>query len=216
MDSDDLRRGAIRALMNSASLVEAAAHLYAVGHDQGCLVLAVSAREELGRFTLLSSKAKKMTPGEHVSPDTLRKTLDDHEAKLRAGQTSVQVPMSDSWLEEWREAIAENDTERLNTLQPQFDRVAKAIRKREPNDTHQRRKRAQYVDPNSDGSWSDPASVSIEDARVAFMCVAAGVANTLLGLQSSQAFSKARSELEPLDFGQFTTKVFSKVAARGA
>jgi AbiV family abortive infection protein len=202
--------------MNSASLVEAAAHLYAVGHDQGCLVLAVSAREELGRFALLASRAKKMAPGEHVSPKQLRKALDDHEEKLRAGQTSVVVPISESLLKQWREAIAENDAETLRALEPQVDLVAKAIRKREPRETHLRRMRAQYADPNSDGSWSDPASVSIEDARVAFMSVTAGVANTLLGLQSNNAFSKARSEFGLPDFGQFTTKALSQVAARGA
>lgn len=63
MDLDDLLRGALCALVNSASLVEAAAHLYQAGHDQGCLILAVSAREEIGRFALLASRASRRLKG---------------------------------------------------------------------------------------------------------------------------------------------------------
>jgi hypothetical protein len=126
MDSDDLVRGALRALINSASLVEGAAHLYQVGHDQGCIVLAVSAREKLGRAALLASRAKKMAPGEQVI------------------------------------------------------------------------------------SWSDPSTVTIEDSRVPLMSVAAGVANTLIGLRTEQPFSKAKNEVSLPNMGEFTTRVFSR------
>jgi AbiV family abortive infection protein len=156
-----------------------------------------------------------MAPGEEVEPEKLKKSLDDHEEKLKAGQTSVQVPMGEAWLEEWHVAIAANDSEKLTKLQPQYDLAVRAIRKREPQDTHLRRMRAQYVDPQPDGSWSDPSTVTTEDTRMALMSVAAGVANTLIGLRSNHLLSKMKDEIPPPNMGDFTTRVFSKIAARG-
>lgn len=124
--------------------------------------------------------------------------------------------MSEAWLDEWRTAIAGNDATRVAQLQPQLNLARRAIQKREPQDTHLRRMRAQYVDPQPDGSWSDPAAVTIEDARVALMSVAAGIANTLIGLQSSRLFASAKPHIVLPNMGEFTTRVFSRIAGRGA
>ena len=157
-----------------------------------------------------------MTAADNVDPVSLKKALDDHVAKLRAGATSVSVPMREAWLEEWRGAIANNDAAKLEQLRPQFDLANRAIRKREPLDTHLRRMRAQYVDPETDGSWSVPAAVNVDDARIALMGTAAGVANTLIGLQGSKLFAATMLEVALPNMGEFITRVFTRVARRGA
>lgn len=192
MDSDDLLRGALRALVNSASLVEAAAHLYQVGHDQGCLILAVSAREELGRAAMLATTAKSMTPGDHIWPATLRESLNNHEKKLRAGQTSFQVPMRQEWLEEWKTAVGANDPARLAELRPEYELIARSIRRREPQ----------------------LSTITVDDSLGALMSVAAGVANTLIRLATDQTFSRVTTEVLPPHMGDFTTSVFSKISLR--
>ncbi|MFN8062708.1 MAG: AbiV family abortive infection protein [Vicinamibacterales bacterium] len=215
MNRKAVTEGAVRALANSVSQLEAAASLFEQGRDAPALVLAVSGREELGRFVLLYKKAASMLDDQVVDPRQLRKSLDDHEAKLRAGQTSYPVWLKPDLLDSWRDAIATNDTAELTRLQPQLDAAKDAVRRREPQDAHQRRLRAQYVDPQPDGSWSDPSLVSADDSRVAIMTTAAGIANTLLGLQADPIVAASEPGAVLPNMGVFTTIVFGKLASRG-
>jgi AbiV family abortive infection protein len=218
LDRTDVFKGALLALAHSAALLEVAANLYAEGQDTASFVTAIWAREEVGRFALLARRGRAMGPSESVSPTVLRKTLDDHVAKLRAGQTSYPVPMRQDWIDEWRRAIEQGDSMALDILRPQLESAQRAIRRREPLDTHQRRLRSQYVDPQPDGSWSGPDSITEDDVRVAVMGTAAGIANALIGLQSDHELRAvvANTSLTLVTLGEFTTRVFGRIALRGA
>jgi AbiV family abortive infection protein len=217
LNRTDLFKGAILALNHSASVLEAAASLYADGRVVTCFLLATLAREELGRFALLQAKAHSLSHDAKVEPAALKGMLDKHLAKLRAGQTTYPVPMPLDWMDEWKRAIEHGDSKALEQLRPEWERAKRVIRRREPNDTHRRRLQTQYVDPQEDGSWSGPDSISDEDVRVALMGTAAGIANTLIGLQSDPDLRvvAVESGLMLPNMGDFMTRVLGKIANRG-
>jgi AbiV family abortive infection protein len=211
MNADDLREGALIALGHSAQLLEDAALLYSGARAASSFVLAVSAREEVGRCNLLWKQADKMAAGETVAPRVLAKRLDDHVAKLRAGPSVAPIPMPPKAMAAWKAAIEANDGATSLAIMTEARKLVKQKLRREPSDLHQRRLDAQYVNPLPDGAWSTPSDIGRNEARVLIHTVLAGIANALIRALGDVSVAKtlARTGRTLPDMGAFTIRVFA-------
>ncbi|MGH7405703.1 MAG: AbiV family abortive infection protein, partial [Candidatus Methylomirabilales bacterium] len=72
MNAENVRVGGLRALAHAVHLLGDAALLYGEGRMASSFVLAVSAREELGRSNLLWKRAGGMAAGEIVNHKELK------------------------------------------------------------------------------------------------------------------------------------------------
>jgi AbiV family abortive infection protein len=158
----DLLHGAIYALKQAGEHLHCAVKLWNGGDYAHGLMIAVFAREEVGRFKLLyqeREEAMKTGPrsGEHIS-----KVL-EHKAKLKAGANGVFMEFDPNDAEvaglkaphlspEWKKARAVADARMLKKYEEQ------------PDTTHRARMRAQYVDLLDDGTWSRPSQVDPEQS----------------------------------------------------
>ena len=167
LDRHDLLGGALRCLNHAAVLIRDAARLLEDGAANTSLMLAASAREELGKCgTLLRLEGNLGSAGVEVA--TVRAALhppkSPHERKLAAGQSTFLLAEPPP--------RGESPAERRQRQDVMRQADAKAL--------HGKRMAAQYVDLRADGTWSDPgAAVSFQEAQTLVHIVAEEVAELL-------------------------------------
>jgi AbiV family abortive infection protein len=124
-------------------------------------------REELGRSSILRKLAKRVTEGEHLSPEDVREACENHVEKQAASAFSTtlrtQAPTQldaalriqmrgDSGSVQWQQASKA------------VELASNAKRKRQPQDRHEMREQALYVDLDVTGTvWRRP--VTLDSAR---------------------------------------------------
>ena len=167
VSAEVLLQGAWYALEQSGRLLTSAALVYDHGDKSTAVVLSMFGREELGRSSILRKLAKRVTEGEHLSPEDVRDACENHVEKQAAGafittlriqaQTQLDAALrarmrGDPGSEEWQQASKAVELA-INTK-----------RKRQPQDRHEMRERALYVDLDPTGTaWLRP--VTLDSAR---------------------------------------------------
>jgi AbiV family abortive infection protein len=137
--------------------------LYRSGSYASAVVLTAFAREELGRSTIFRDFWIRASAGEAFTVEQLQEACDDHVTKQRAGMLSITMTADrDSGLgkilsvshssPEWKQARAE--IQRLDEIKT----------KRTPDDRHEKRKAALYVEPISEHAWNRPGVTSASNA----------------------------------------------------
>lgn len=190
----EVLEGAIHALTHAGQLCDDANLLFREGRFASAVVLATSGREELGRFSFLVERFLSLEPNGTVSADDLRSSCDDHIAKLRRGQRIIHLPMPTELAERFRAAAEKGgSTPDTAAVLAQIDAIAKVKRRREPHDAHERRLRAQYVEPREDGSWSTPAQLTRDEANVFVRTITFEFVNTAMVFQQNENAQQARA-----------------------
>jgi AbiV family abortive infection protein len=214
IDHKGLALGACYALTHSVNLLEDAAVLYSQKRASSSFHLAVMAREELGRFNLLSKWYHDLSASESIDANKLTDYLQPHKIKLLAGQSVVPVPMTPAQLAEWKAAISQNDDTAISVISQQIHARAKKVKPHQAAALHQQRLKAQYVDLDvQTGQWSRPSEMAMAEASTLIRTVMSEIANVLIATQGAQwlhaAFASA-GESKPA-MGPFTHRIFVRL-----
>jgi AbiV family abortive infection protein len=164
-----LLEGAVYALEQCGLLLRDANILFRSGSYPNVVVLAAFAREELGRFTILSDLRKQALDGKTLTIREIQNQCDDHVAKQQAGMLStVMTADRDSGLGRVIRARSE-----AHPQSPEWkkadEELAKLDRKKKgriPRERHEKRMSALYVEPVSGSEWNRPANTSPSSALV--------------------------------------------------
>ena len=165
-----LVEGAWWALEQSGRLMQAASLLFDSGDASTAFAIAMFGREELGRFTLLLEMAMAAKSGGPLpTVADIRRALDDHTKRQRAGALSVTLtpgrgtPLHAAMLAESR---AVPGSQAWHTARQPIDKAVENEFKHRPARRHQDRMKALYVDIDDRGaSWSRPACIDLPAAR---------------------------------------------------
>jgi AbiV family abortive infection protein len=217
LDTSTLKCGACYAVAHAVHLIEDAAILFSRGRISSSFHLAVLAREELGRANLLWEESRIAQGGQITDLSALRKKLLDHVAKLDAGQSTTQVQLPPEMVEAWTSAIERNDLGALRALHKRRRILVAEVRSKDPRRLHGQRLRAQYVDLNSDGTWSRPSQTQKSDAQSLILIVACELSG-FLWLEPDDEFALALAqsgEALPTD-AEFQERVIGPVLAGDA
>ena len=160
--------GAMYAMEQGGHLLQDAFAMYENGRYASSTVLSVFAREEIGRSAILLEMRKDaLASGSTVSAESVTEACDDHVEKLRRGSGGITFEFGPERSEDLKGLFTfphepeSSDYKKARAIVDDF--VARKAR-RDPNDTHQKRMRALYVEP-SDSGWNRPCEMAKEDAR---------------------------------------------------
>lgn len=210
INQKSLALGACYALIHAVNVLEDATILYSQKRPSASFHLAVMAREELGRFNLLSERHHKLAPEEQVDAEELTQSLQPHKIKLRAGQSTVPVPMTAKQFAAWEDAISQNDEAAISAISKDVRAHADKLKPHQAAALHQRRLKAQYVDLDAQtGQWSRPTDVTMVEASSLIRTVMAEIANALIagqGVAWLHAAFASIGEHKP-DMGLFTHRI---------
>lgn len=215
IDRECLELGACFALAHSAQLLEDAAALYSAKRGSSSFHLAVMAREELGRFHLLSARRHSLADDQAVDAKEIVESLKSHTKKLQASNFIFAVPFAPGEEIAWKSAIEQNDAVTAERISNEMHERARKRRSAEVDSLHKRRLKAQYVDIDAHtGQWSRPSEVTMAEASTLIRCAMAEIANALIASQSAAwihaSFTRTR-EQKP-EMGPFTHRVFACLA----
>jgi AbiV family abortive infection protein len=158
--TDVLLRGAWYALEQSGLLLTNAISLHSSKAYASATVLALLAREELGRCNILLDLWRKASGGADVSVGEVHKACDDHVEKQRQGQLSITYRtegaggLANLLQERFK---AKPGTPEYAELDEQLKKIDDLKVKRTPAQRHSTRMEAMYVDLNQAGTgWNRP------------------------------------------------------------
>ena len=161
-------RGAWYALEQSGFLLTNSVSLYSTKGYASAVLLALLAREELGKCRILLDLWRKASLGTDVSVEEVQQACDDHVEKQRQGQLSttyhLQGPSGLANLLQER-SKAEPGGSRRASLEEQVEDIDERKASRTPEDRHSTRMKAMYVDLNETGTdWNRPQLLSEGEA----------------------------------------------------
>lgn len=164
-----LLEGSWSALEQAGRLLHAAVGVYDRCDPGTALALAMFGREEVGRSRILRTLAQEVETGATFNAAEVTKRCEDHVRKQREGATGTTlrvVPPSQ---------LAKAAQSRVNNAHgsPEWkaacDEISAAVAskaKRDPQDRHDMREKALYVDLDSNSkSWSRPCTIDATVAR---------------------------------------------------
>jgi AbiV family abortive infection protein len=163
-----LLKGYALALEQCGLLLRDAVRLYESGSYATAVVLAAFAREELGRSQILLDLWRRQRDGHSATVEQIDTACGEHLDKQRAGMLSMTMRA------DRQTGLGKILTGRMtNALQSQEWKDADAIlkqidekkAKRTPDDRHNTRMRALYVEPTSSSEWNRPADMSAQAAH---------------------------------------------------
>jgi AbiV family abortive infection protein len=187
IDRNRLKLGAVLSLEHATRLIIDAACLFSQRSYSTAFVLTVFAREELGRANLLWARYSKMSDSEFVASEELKDQLENHLARLDAGQMTTHVQLTQKEIEMLSTSASSVGSEKYNSAFSEIRRRTKRVRKHDPGNLHQRRLKAQYVDIRSDGTWSRPVEEATKtDAKNLGLTVSSEVIGTILQMKESE------------------------------
>jgi AbiV family abortive infection protein len=154
-----LLEGAAYALEQCGLLLRDANVLYRSGSYASAVALAALAREELGRWTILLRLRKKFSAGNHVTLKQIREACENHVRKQTAGMKSITLRGDRNsgvgkLLHE--RMMAKPGSPAWKAAQERIEKIDHLTKKREPDERHERRKAAMYVDATPTGKWNRP------------------------------------------------------------
>jgi AbiV family abortive infection protein len=163
-----LLKGYALALEQCGLLLRDAVRLYESGSYATAVVLTAFALEELGRSQILLDLWRRQRGGSPVTLENIRDACEDHVAKQRAGMLSMTLTAN-------RETALGKILTARQTNAPQSqewkdaDAALKQIdekkAKRTPDDRHNKRMAALYVEAKSSSEWNRPADISAKMAH---------------------------------------------------
>jgi len=189
-----LAEGALRALEQAFRLADDAFLLLEKERWPTAVVLALFAREELGRYALLAEVFRDARTGKAVSASDIAKRCEDHLEKMRRGFVTTTIRVPETEAASWEAFFNNPGTPESKTFRERLDRMHHAKARRQHDDAHKMRLRALYIELSSSGTWVLPSDVSKEDAEVEVRGAAADCANTVARFWSEgdvQALLKA-------------------------
>jgi AbiV family abortive infection protein len=160
MTPEDLLKGAFYALEQCGLLLRDANILYRNRSYANTIVLAAFAHEELGRHRILLDLWRVAHGGkETVTTKQIKRACKEHETKQERGMSGTTLK---SGIKGLLEAIAKSDppSPEYDALDAELRKIIKAKQKRTPNDRHDMRIAALYVEPVSETRWNRPADTS--------------------------------------------------------
>ena len=134
--------------------------LYRSGSYAGSVVLAAFAREELGRYRILSDMRSEAIGGTIFTLKDIKTRCNSHEIKQRAGMLSMVIRTDrDSalgWLLQKR-FEASPGTAQWKEADEELTEIDRSRKGRVTSNRHKLRMAAFYVEPVSENTWNRPA-----------------------------------------------------------
>ncbi len=161
-----LLEGALYALEQCGVLLHDAVALYRSEAYASATVLAAFAREELGRAQILFDFRKQtVKERKRVTLKGVKSKCDDHITKQKWAQLSMTLRLSGQERAAQQLAKAANPEERTRIIAELRD-IMQQKAKRLPQDRHEQRISALYVEPNESGTgWNRPRERTRDAAR---------------------------------------------------
>ncbi len=165
--ADALLRGSLHALAHCGQLLSDACILFQAERYATATAVALFGREEFGRHTILVDLWREADAGQAVTIDAVMERCRDHIDKQRAAQVSTTLYGTRD------QGVGKLATERFEAVgKPEYESLDKLLtdvtdRKnaRTPQDRHEARQRALYVDISPDGrEWLLPSETSRDAA----------------------------------------------------
>lgn len=164
LSADDLLHGAIYALEQGGLSISDAVGLWQRGSYASAVILAVFAREEVGRSQICADAWRAVLGGGQVSTKQLAARCDDHVTKITAGRTGTVLRLTPQQSLSLKGLFGDRQTAAYREARRTTDQMIKSLARREPSDTHAIRCRAQYVEP-ADTGWNRPSQTSRDESR---------------------------------------------------
>ena len=161
VDEQTLLEGSWWALEQAGRLLRSATVLFKSGDCSTALAVAMFGREELGRSRLLRDCAREVREGNLLQPHKITERCKDHVRKQKASAFHITLsPQSDSQLGKALRSLNEYEpsSEQWHNAESDINSAVKAKLKRQPDERHQARCSALYVDLNGLGTdWLRPS-----------------------------------------------------------
>jgi AbiV family abortive infection protein len=156
-----LLEGAVYALEQGGLLLHDSMLLYQNGKYASAIVIALFAREEVGRYKLLRDLRKEMIEnGRTVTIEDIETKFSDHVTKQLRGQFGVVLKSSgDDQIGKLLRTILDNrpQSSEAHVANAQLDVIAKQLHRQMPYQRHDLRQKSLYVEPSDSGaSWNRP------------------------------------------------------------
>lgn len=164
-----LLEGSWYALEQAGRLLHAAVGVYDGGDPGTALALAMFGREELGRSRILRTLADDVAAGAFFGTAEVNRRCKDHVDKQRAGALGTTlrvVPSTQLAAALQARAISAPGSADSIAARDVIKAASDAKIRRDPQDRHDTRENAVYVDLDSNGtSWSRPCTIAAAVAR---------------------------------------------------
>lgn len=158
-----LLEGAVYALEQCGLLLRDANILYRIGSYANTVVLAAFAREELGRYKILSDMRNEALGGKIFTLKDIKTCCNDHVIRQRAGTLIMSsVTDGDSDLGRVLQKVSEaspGTTQQQEALE-EWWKIDRSQREHASSYRHKDRMAALYVYPESGNQWNRPADTS--------------------------------------------------------
>jgi AbiV family abortive infection protein len=167
-----LLQGAAYALEQCGLLLRDANLLYQNGSYASAVALAAFAREEQGRWRILRDLRRKVLDGDRLTIKEIQTRCGDHVRKQGAGMTSIVTRADrDTGLGKvlQTQMTAPPGSKEWKMAREQIEKVDRQKKKRVPDDRHEQRMSALYVDAVSPDGWNRP--IKQISAISAFECL---------------------------------------------
>ena len=155
-----LLEGSVYALEQCGSLLRDANLLYRNCSYANAVALAAFAREELGRWKILLDLRKEVVAGKHLTIEAIQSSCAGHVEKQRAGMMSLTMRgETGSGLGKLLQArmTTTPGTEERRLANEEIEKLDRLKAKRVPNERHNQRMSALYVDAISIDQWNRPS-----------------------------------------------------------
>jgi len=186
------------ALEQCGRLLRSASELFDSGDHATGVVLAMLGQEELGRSRILRNIAKRVAAGETFRPEDIQNACFDHVVKQRSAVLGITL---NDPPEPFRSLIKEMlgltpGTEEYRRANDRFDEAIKAKARRLPQDRHDMRTTALYVDLDDDGTtWKRPSTLI---SRAGAYDVISGAVNDYAGQCDPVRIGMIEKEFPPM------------------
>jgi AbiV family abortive infection protein len=165
-----LLEGAVYALEQGGLLLHDSVLLYQKGKYASAIVMALFAREEVGRYKLLRDLRKEMMGnGRTVTVDDIRRKCKNHLEKQFRGQFGVTIkPSGNDKMSKLMKTMIRSHPQspEAHKANAELDIMAEQLLKKLPYQRHDLRQKSLYVEPSDSGtSWNRPKDQSKQTAR---------------------------------------------------
>jgi AbiV family abortive infection protein len=167
-----LLEGAVYALEQCGMLLRDANSLYRSASYATAVALAAFAREELGRWRILLDLRREVVGGKNLTIEEIKDRCDDHVTKQKAGMLSFTMRADRESglgiLLRSRMEASPGSNEWTET-DDKLTKINRGKKRRVPDDRHEQRMSALYVDPVSIGRWNRPSLAILQMSAYEFL-----------------------------------------------
>ena len=155
------------------------------------------AREEMGKARILFKLSDDVDDGKVLSEQELTEALDDHREKQTHAQLSVVLSfVRGTQLDKlMRKSMDPSDPD-FEAANAEIEEVQNRKRRRTPDERHNLRQRAMYVDPiETGGDWNRPVAFNKEECSGHLCHAMNDYSVLLLNLDFSERYRRIRERL---------------------